>query len=32
MAFLGVAMWLAFKGVFDEVKGKTEEQITEIGN
>jgi hypothetical protein len=31
MAFLGAAMWLAFKGIFDDASTSTSEQISEIG-
>lgn len=32
MAFLGVAAWLAFKGIFDGASDKAEQQINQIGN
>jgi hypothetical protein len=31
MAFLGAAMWLAFKGIFDDASESTREQVNEIG-
>jgi hypothetical protein len=31
MAFLGVAAWLAFKGIFDGASEKAEQQINQVG-
>jgi hypothetical protein len=31
MAFLGAAMWLAFKGIFDDASKSTSQQVSEIG-
>ena len=31
MAFLGVAAWLAFKGIFDGASDKAEQQINQVG-
>ena len=31
MAFLGAAMWLAFKGIFDDAATSTSKQVSEIG-
>jgi hypothetical protein len=31
MAFLGAAMWLAFKGIFDDASKATSQQVSEIG-
>ncbi|MDH3754936.1 MAG: hypothetical protein OEU32_13785 [Acidimicrobiia bacterium] len=31
MAFLGVAAWLAFKGIFDSASSKAEGQVDQIG-
>ena len=31
MAFLGVAAWLAFKGLFDSASEKAETQVDQIG-
>lgn len=31
MAFLGAAMWIAFKGIFDNASAKTGEQVNQIG-
>jgi hypothetical protein len=31
MAFLGAAMWLAFKGIFDDAASSTSQQVSEIG-
>lgn len=31
MAFLGVAAWLAFKGIFDSASDKAEQQVDQIG-
>jgi hypothetical protein len=31
MAFLGAAMWLAFKGIFDDASTSTSQQVSEIG-
>jgi len=32
MAFLGVAMWLAFKGMFKSTSDKTNRQVDQIGS
>lgn len=32
MAFLGVAAWLAFKGIFDSASNKAEQQVDQIGS
>ena len=32
MAFLGVAMWLAFNTIFDNTQKKANDQVTTIGN
>lgn len=32
MAFLGVAMWLAFKGMFQNTTNKTNRQVEQIGS
>ncbi|QXC62400.1 hypothetical protein KSP35_06260 [Aquihabitans sp. G128] len=32
MAFLGVAMWIAFKGLFASTTEKTGNQVSQIGN
>ena len=32
MAFLGAAMWLAFKGIFQNASNKTSTQVNQIGN
>lgn len=32
MAFIGVAMWLAFSGTFQSVADTTDELISDIGN
>lgn len=31
MAALGAAMWIAFKGIFDDTAQKTQDQINNIG-
>ena len=31
MAFLGVLMWAAFKGIFTKAAANTDRQVTEIG-
>jgi hypothetical protein len=31
MAFLGAAMWIAFKGIFDNASAKTSDQVNQIG-
>ena len=32
MAFLGAAMWLAFKGIFDDASDKTSDNVNKIGS
>jgi len=32
MAFLGAAMWLAFKGMFNSTTAKTNTQVEQIGS
>ena len=32
MAFLGAAMWLAFKGIFDDASDKTRDNVGKIGS
>ena len=32
MAFLGAAMWLAFRGIFTNTTQTTDQQISQIGN
>jgi hypothetical protein len=32
MAFLGAAMWLAFKGIFDDASDKTRDNVDKIGS
>lgn len=32
MAFLGAAMWLAFKGMFQDTADKTGDQVDKIGS
>jgi len=32
MAFLGAAMWLAFKGIFDSASEKTKGEVDKIGS
>jgi hypothetical protein len=32
MALLGAAMWVTFKGVWENVKTDTEQKVEEIGN
>ena len=32
MAFLGAAMWLAFKGIFDDASDKTRDNVNKIGS
>ena len=31
MAFLGAAMWLAFKGIFNDTANNTSQQVSKIG-
>ncbi|CAN5903835.1 hypothetical protein BH23ACT2_BH23ACT2_28270 [soil metagenome] len=31
MAFLGAAMWLAFRGIFDGTTDRTNQQVDQIG-
>jgi hypothetical protein len=32
MAFLGAAMWLAFKGIFNDASNKTSDNVNKIGS
>jgi hypothetical protein len=32
MAFLGAAMWLAFKGIFNDASDKTSDNVNKIGS
>ena len=32
MAFLGAAMWLAFKGIFDDASDQTSDNVNKIGS